>query len=426
MIKYYEDVFAFSSIFKVNLLTLQNNSQILKRVSSLNMKKRMASLHIKSFGPIVDSTKIEMTSLMVLIGRQSAGKSTFMKVLCFCRWIEKKIMVSTDDMVNQYTHYNRFVKELKQFHRLNDDYFSDDTELMYDGDNITIEYKGVNGNARITRKKSFAEKRYNTKLSYIPAERNLVSAIQNVDKTYKATERDVLFNFIYEWDEAKTPYTSEHPFKLSATGGFSYVNKSGTDVLLREDGAETPAFYASSGMQSVMPMDVMANYITERVGQNASLSMRERNEISKADNGHSYRRLGYQSAQLFIEEPEQNLYPESQKLVVMSLVRSLKKALNNGSEQSLVVVTTHSPYVLSVVNVLLAAAIVDEKGLRQTVVDKDCLLPSKAISGYYIDEKGVFQNIMDGDIPMLSGNDLDGVSDWVDESINKLNEILFA
>ena len=33
---------------------------------------------------------------------------------------------------------------------------------------------------------------------------------------------------------------------------------------------------------------------------------------------------------------------------------------------------------------------------------------------------------MDTDIPMLSGNDLDGVSDWVDESISKLNEILFA
>jgi len=386
----------------------------------------MASLHIKSFGPIVDSTKIELTPLMVLIGRQSAGKSTFMKVLCFCRWIEKKIMVSTDDMVNQYTHYNRFVKELKQFHRLNDEYFTDDTELMYDGDNITIEYKGVNGNAKIVRKKSFTEKRFNTKLSYIPAERNLISAIQNVDKTYKATERDVLFNFIYEWDEAKSPYTSEHPYKLAATGGFSYVNKSGADMLVREDGVETPAFYASSGMQSVMPMDVMANYITERVGKNASLSMHERNEISNTDNGHSYRRLEYQSAQLFVEEPEQNLYPESQKLVVMSLVRSLKKALENGSEQSIAVVTTHSPYVMSVVNVLLTAAIVEEKGLEQTVVDKDCILPSKAISGYYIDEKGVFQNIMDSEIPMLSGNELDGVSDWVDESISKLNRILFA
>lgn len=386
----------------------------------------MASLHIKNFGPIVDSIKIELTPLMVLIGRQSAGKSTFMKVLCFCRWVEKKIMVSTDDMVNQYTHYNRFVKELKQFHRLNDEYFQESTELIFDGDNISIEYRGVNGNAKIVRKKSFAEKRFNTKLSYIPAERNLISAIQNVDKTYKATEKDVLFNFIYEWDEAKAPYTSEHPFKLAATGGFSYMNKSSADVLLREDGTETPAFYASSGMQSVMPMDVMTNYITNRVGKNASLSMHERNEICKTDNGHSYRRLEYQSAQLFIEEPEQNLYPESQKLVVLSLVRSLKKALENGSEQSMIVVTTHSPYVMSVVNVLLVAAIVKEKGLEQTVVADDCILPSKSISGYYIDEKGLFQNIMANEIPMLSGNDLDGVSDWVDESISKLNEILFA
>ncbi len=387
----------------------------------------MASLHIKSFGPIVDSTKIELTSLMIIIGRQSAGKSTFMKVLSFCRWIEKKIMVSTaDDIVDQYTHYNRFVKELKQFHRLNDEYFSENTELMYDGDSIKIEYRGANRNAKINLKKSFAGKRFNTKLSYIPAERNLVSAIQNVDKTYKATERDVLFGFIYEWDEARGSYTSVNPYKLAATGGFSYVNKSGMDVLLREDGTETPAFYASSGMQSVMPMDVMAHYITGRVGQNAPLSMYDRNEISKADNGLSYRRLVYQSAQLFIEEPEQNLYPESQKLVILSLVRSLKKAMSNGLENSMAVITTHSPYVMSVVNVLLKAAIVAEKGLEQSVIDKDCLIPSKSISGYYIDEDGVFKNILDMGIPMLSGNELDGVSDWVDESISILNKVMFV
>lgn len=98
----------------------------------------MASLHIKNFGPISDSTEIELTPLMVLIGRQSSGKSAFMKVLCFCRWIEKKIMVSTDDIVNQYTHYNRFIKDLKLFHRLNDEYFKVDTELRYDGDAISI------------------------------------------------------------------------------------------------------------------------------------------------------------------------------------------------------------------------------------------------------------------------------------------------
>lgn len=204
------------------------------------------------------------------------------------------------------------------------------------------------------------------------------------------------------------------------------MNKFGADVLVREDGSETPAFYASSGMQSVMPMDVMVNYITDCVGKNASLSMRERNEISETDNDYAVRRLFYQSAQLFIEEPEQNLYPESQKLVVMSIVRSLKKALENGSEQSLALVTTHSPYIMSVMNVLLLAAIVTEKGLRQEVIDGDSVLPSSSISGYFIDENGIFQNILDAEVPMLSGNDLDGVSDWVDDSISKLNEVLFA
>lgn len=57
-------------------------------------------------------------------------------------------MVSTDDLISQYTHYNRFVKELKQFNRLNDEYFRDDTLIKYDGDAIQIEYVGKSGNPK--------------------------------------------------------------------------------------------------------------------------------------------------------------------------------------------------------------------------------------------------------------------------------------
>ena len=394
-------------------------------IAVIKQNKIMASLHIKNFGPISDSTQIEITPLMIITGRQSSGKSTFMKVLCFCRWIEKKIMLSTEDIEDQYTHQNRFINELKSFHRLNDEYFRRDTELKYDGDTISIEYAGTNSDAKIIRKKSFIEKRYNSKLCYIPAERNLVSAIRNVDKAYKDTERDVLFNFIYEWDEAKAPYTSTHPLKLSSTGDFSYVNKSGADILVRKDGSETPAFYASSGMQSIMPMDVLTNYVTDCVGGKASLSMHERNEISKINDSLALRRLTYQSAQLFIEEPEQNLYPESQKLVIMNVVRLVKKALEKGAEQSMALMTTHSPYVMSVVNVLLMAATVTEKGLKQNVINEDYILPASSISGYYINKQGIFQNILDSEIPMLNGNYLDGVSDWVDDNISNLNTILF-
>ena len=174
-----------------------------------------------------------------------------------------------------------------------------------------------------------------------------------------------------------------------------------------------------------MPLEVMANYMMSQVGKNAPLSMVERNSINETDNGLASRRLEYQSAQVFIEEPEQNLYPESQRLIVLSIIRSLKMALDKGSESSFVMMTSHSPYILSVVNVLLLAAVVSEK-VGQAEIEDEYIIPSSSVSGYFIGDDGVFRNILDNEIPMLTGNDLDGVSDWVDDKISKLNNILYG
>lgn len=381
----------------------------------------MASLHIKHFGPIEDSTKIEFTPLMVLIGRQSSGKSTFMKVLCFCRWVEKRVMVSTDDIINQYTHYGRFVKELKQFHRLNDDYFKDNSSIEYNGDAITIEYRGGT-NPKISRKSDFAQRRYNSKICYIPAERNLVSALQNIDRAYKATERDVLFNFIYEWDEAKSTSTKSNPYKLSVTGDFSYASQAGNDLIIRKDGTESLAFYASSGIQSVTPLDVMSHYMMSQVGRKAPMSMSDLNAIPEPNS----RRLTYQSAQVFIEEPEQNLYPESQRLIILSLINALVEAKKVESESSMIMLTTHSPYVISVVNALLSAASVAGKSTGNEIIDAKYLLKPSEISGYFISDDGIFRSILDSELQMLSGMELDGVSDWVEEIISQCNKVLYG
>ena len=381
----------------------------------------MASLHIKHFGPIEDSTRIEFTPLMVLIGRQSSGKSTFMKVLCFCRWIEKRVMVSTDDIINQYTHYGRFVKELKQFHRFNDDYFKKNSSIEYNGDTITIEYRGGT-NPKISRKADFAQRRYNSKICYIPAERNLVSALQNIDRAYKSTERDVLFNFIYEWDEAKSPSTKSNPYRLSVTGDFSYANKSGNDFIIRNDGTESPAFYASSGIQSVTPLDVMSHYMMSQVGKRAPMSMSDLNAIQEPNS----KRLTYQSAQVFIEEPEQNLYPESQRLIILSLVKALAEAQKKESEPSMIMLTTHSPYILSVINVLLSASAASSKESGKGIIDSTLLLNPSDVSGYFIDEDGIFKSIVDEDLQMLDGMQLDGVSDWVEEKISQCNKVLYG
>ena len=410
----------------------------------------MATIQIKNLGPLKDTGLINLTDVLLVIGRQSSGKSTFMKVLCFCRWIEKKIMTSFDNTIQAYTHNKRFTRDLKQFHRIDEMYFKEDTEIIYDGDVVTISLTGVDQNAKINRKLEAWEDRYNSKLSYIPAERNLVSAVQNINDTYKAKERDSIFNFIQEWYEAKDTYGSDNKLTLSLTDDFKYYSDNGLDYVVLPNGKPITSFYASSGVQSVMPIDVMTDYIMGVVGKVVKFSMTDlmnrlmesldtdvRNEIvhgahevTEEELAPIREKMKYQSAQLFIEEPEQNLYPDAQRKLVQNLIRHLKAVKSIGKHRSMVVLTTHSPYVLSILNVLIAdAAAVEKKPgdeRLKDVVDESTLLPTDAFSAYFINKDGVFEDIKDMEIPMLSGINLDSVSDWVDEHVGRINEILYA
>ena len=410
----------------------------------------MATIQIKNLGPIKDTGLINLTDVLLVIGRQSSGKSTFMKVLCFCRWIEKKIMTSFDKTIQAYTHNNRFTKDLKQFYRIDEIYFKEDTEIIYDGDVVTISLTGVNQNAKINRKQEAWEDRYNSKLSYIPAERNLVSAIQNINDTYKAKERDSIFNFIQEWYEAKETYGSDNKLTLSLTDDFKYYSDIGLDYVVLPNGKPITSFYASSGVQSIMPIDVMTDYVMGVVGKVVKFSMSDlmnrlmesldtdvRNEnvhgaheVTEEELAPIREKMKYQSAQLFIEEPEQNLYPDAQRKLVQNIIRHLKAVKSVGKHRSMVVLTTHSPYVLSTLNVLMAdAAAVEKKPgdeRLKDVVDESTLLPTDAFSAYFINKDGVFEDIKDMEIPMLSGIDLDSVSDWVNEHVGRINEILYA
>lgn len=402
----------------------------------------MATIQIRNIGPIADTGIISLTSVLLVIGKQSSGKGTFLKILCFCRWIEKLIMVSNEEVISQYIHNQKFLKSLKQFHRFNDSFFSSKSYVYYEGDAITITLKDADKNVKILRKENFDAVKYNTKLSFIPSERNLVSAIKNIDQSYRATESDVLFNYIFEWGEAKDSYTNDHPKRLSFANDMEYINDGGNDRLrLLEKDETIPVFYASSGVQSAMPLDVMVDYFTNLVGKNASVSKHDlantllrylgkdkelTHEMIK-DVGY---KIKYQSVQLFIEEPEQNLYPDSQKNLIINVIAALKKAISNGTEQSLLTMTTHSPYILSTLNVLIAEAnatetMPDSEDIKE-LVNNDCLLPSSAYSAYYITEEGRFINAIDKEIDMISGNELDGVSDWVDEQIAQINNIRYG
>lgn len=95
----------------------------------------MQAIQIKHIGPLVDTGRVPITQVVLLIGEQSTGKSTFMKILCFCSWIEKQLMIDGKSKSDKhsalynYTHYYRFWNDLKKFHHFNDDFFREDSYI---------------------------------------------------------------------------------------------------------------------------------------------------------------------------------------------------------------------------------------------------------------------------------------------------------
>ena len=388
----------------------------------------MATIHIKNVGPLKDTGEIALNSLLLIIGKQSSGKSTFMKVLCHCRWVEKTLMVDDDSSAKDYGKDQEFLKSLMTFHRFNPDFFSSDSYIEYDGDYITIKQNGDKSDAMITRKRDFEDKRYNTKLCFIPSERNLISAVRNLDKTYKVSELDILLNYLLEWDEVKDFYGTKNPLRLSVARNIQYLNDGGADfIYLSQNGKKLPVFYASSGVQSAMPIEVMIDRYSAVVGEKASLSKHDWKQISNDTS-----KANYQSVQFFIEEPEQNLYPMSQKDLILNIVKHLVGTNKKGYCNSSVVLTTHSPYTLSVLNELMAEAKLyvmhTEKNIEgvDDFVRYECLMLPEYYSAYYINDNGTLENLIDPELPMISGVELDGVSDWVEERISKVNEFIYG
>ncbi len=364
--------------------------------------------------------------------------------------------MTKDDGLKKYKVYGRFLKELKQFHRFDDSFFSEDSYIKYQSEILTITYAGKK-NPIFSPSKQVKSLRHNTKIAFLPAERNLVSAVASIDKNYRSSTRDVLFNFILELEEAKALITSEKKKALSIDESLSYYNVGGVDYIwLEKEARALKSFYVSSGIQSSFPIDVMASYLYEQLGQTSSLSASEltarimgllstgSSEVSlDLEKVISLRKLlHYMSFQLYIEEPEQNLYPESQRKLILSLLSLMNMAKAKEQipqAQSLLFITTHSPYMLSVLNTQMAIARTVknlEESVEQKRLDriKDYLsqkgfshyLSIEDYAAYFLDEDGVLRSIIDPEFPMISGNALDGVSDWANDFENDLYQIAYG
>ena len=407
----------------------------------------MARLVIKNIGPITN-VDIELNKVNVFIGPPSSGKSTISKILCHCQWVEKTCCFD-DKELKHYEKKEVFFESLIEYHRL-DGYFNKLASIKYYGDYLTIIYTHSSRNIRINKTKN---KIYSyPKISYIPSERNLVAAIPNFGKYNEGN--DVILYFGYDWVDAKNAIPKKDMSNLlernivyKSINGGDYIYDGDRRILLTN---------ASSGILSLLPLYLVLSYMCDVLyTKDRALSSNKRaadqtlNEtlvrlvtnmksdnfkasnfkesidllikVSASLNSHSInpitdfsqtskdiiadtinniiiesRRLfDYKYTQLFIEEPEQNLFPKAQ----MKFVNELFILLNDTERAHSAVITTHSPFVVFAINNCIMRSIVKgniTENMKAELLDNKALIDPKDISIYQIDN-GALVRIQDED-----------------------------
>lgn len=130
---------------------------------------------------------------------------------------------------------------------------------------------------------------------------------------------------------------------------------------------------------------------------------------------------------VIIEEPEAHIFPALQK----TLVEFISMFANLG--ENTVMITTHSPYVLTVMNNLYYAGILQDSGnsktvrdaVRQTATDERCIIRKGSLSAYKLlqGRQKAYQSLLDEDGREIRAELIDEVSAAVNELYTMLYNI---
>jgi len=413
----------------------------------------MKTVSIKNIGPII-SLKLSLNKVNVIIGPQGSGKSTIAKILSYCEWVEKRYILD-----GEYKY--DFMEKFMVFHRIEKSFFSDRSLIIYESDYIKLTLKGRVPKHEIVSKKEVYNF-LNSKNIFIPAERNFVSVVPNLGQYKEAN--DNIMNFIYDWYDAKKNYsTSKRLPILNFNISYFHIKKTDSDRLILNNlkkgfSLET----ASSGLQSITPLLILVDYLTNGIYKKESLnSVKEKENINDlitkyfkrlaesdfnnflkvADNKDDIsfaierknlekileivkRRIFYSFSQFIIEEPEQNLFPLSQRDLIYYLI----KKVNDNRRDHKILITTHSPYILYALNNCIMGYNIKERVKSDNNFEfqsKESWINPEKVSIWEIDSKtGSLINIQNKDNGTVDKNYFNNVMNELMDEYYEMLDIL--
>lgn len=234
---------------------------------------------------------------------------------------------------------------------------------------------------------------------YIPAERNLMSVFTNNIFSFLKSGSNIpesikRFGSLYESAKGENKELSI-PFMNIKVDFTSEDDK----ITLNNEGAEIRFEQASSGLQSIIPLWSVFIYGIKNHAQ----------------------------ATAIIEEPELNLFPTLQ----VDLVNNLVAQLNNTKANLLI--TTHSPYILSVMDNLIYANDVyqkakaenkDEQAKRiEKLVNPAMMIDFNEVAAYHCQDNGEVVYMNDKEMRNTGAYALDSASTISSRIFNELMDI---
>lgn len=373
----------------------------------------MKHLVIRNVGP-VKMVDVDLKRFNVIIGPQSSGKSTIAKIYSTCSWVEKEVATLMDEKVIKDAA--AFVSLVEDFHKMAD-YFSKSSEVLYETEVVKISLKNEAFSVVLKNQESY----HREKICYIPSERNSVTLPELQGFEFGQTN---LRSFLFDWFNAREFYKENNKAEILDLGIKYFYDPTELkykDRIVHVNGNtyEIPLGSASSGLQSVVPLQIMIQYYADlyfdtfadkrsfdtetkirKIRQTLidkivlqelypeEYSIENRGELIKNVNDLLHKGnaraldmlVGFQlelerliepvRTSFIVEEPEQNLYPFTQIALLEYILRMC--SYNNRNHSC--TVTTHSPFILNYLNVLIAR-------YYKNIEDKVCLNP---------DELGVF------------------------------------